>query len=112
MAVRGTVKATVYFSSTLTFPVYRLPTPYTRQRADSSHRHTGQSQAAWTVDSTFCFNFSFALWNGELGSLTALISVQGTGNKRFVQMFPEQPIDSSPASVVSGATRVRSHDSP
>lgn len=56
-----------------------------------------------------CFNFSFALWNGELGLPTVFISVQSFGNKRFVQMFPGHPIASSPMSVARVATRVRSH---
>lgn len=71
----------------------------------------------WTraVDSgcglELCFNFSFALWNGELGLPTVFISVQSLGNKRLVQMFPGHTIDSSPVSVVRVATGVGSGDS-
>lgn len=96
--------------------VHRFPAPCIRQRADSTHGHAGQSQAACAVDSgcglAVCFNFSFAPWDGEPGLPTVFISVQSLGNKRFVQMFPGLPIDSSPVSVVGAATRVRSHDSP
>lgn len=59
----------------------------------------------------FDFNFSSVLWNVEFGLKTVFISVQSTGNKRFVQMFSGHHIDYSQTFVVSLATRVGTNDS-
>lgn len=63
------------------------------------------------LDFTLCFNFSSVLWNVEFGLMTVFISVQSTGNKRFVQMFEGHHIDYSQSFVVSLATMVRPSDS-